>query len=471
MSRARYSFAIPLIVGCSQFMHQFDGVAIATALPSMAREMGENPLHLNLAITAYLLTLAIFVPISSWLADRYGAKRVYLLAIAIFTTSSVLAGLSQTLEQLVAARICQGIGGAMMNPVGRAIVVRTAPRSDIVKAMTYITLPAAMAPLFGPSVGGFIVTYFSWHWIFFINLPIGLAGLALVMWKIPDVAREEPRPLDLIGFLLVATGVAFLMGAFSSMGRGILPIWAIVALLVAGLGCGIWYLRRAKNVPAPIVDLSLLKIGTFRASLGAGGLFYMGTTAFVFLLALLLQVGFGMSAFAAGATTLAGALGSLTTRFIIRKLIAMFGFRRLLLLNGTVMAVFLLICSQFTPSFPHLLILAILYIGGISRSTQFSAIQAMGYADMPRPLMSRATSFSAMAQQMAQSFGVGLAALVIHSSQLLRSAETVNTTDIAWGFFAIALAAIASLLLFVRLPADAGRALGPDAEDSGAIRK
>ena len=220
---ARYSFMIPLIVGCAQFMHQFDGAVIATALPSMARSMREDPLQLNLAITCYLLALAVFVPISGWLADRFGAKRIYILAIVVFTVSSMLCGLSSTLPELVISRVLQGIGGAMMTPVGRVIVVKSVPRADLVKAMSYVTIPGALAPLLGPSVGGFIVTYFSWPWIFFMNLPIGILGIILVMIHIPEIKEDEVAPLDRAGFLLAAVSLASLMLGFESMGRDLLP--------------------------------------------------------------------------------------------------------------------------------------------------------------------------------------------------------------------------------------------------------
>lgn len=468
-STAGFSFFIPLIVGCSQFMHQLDGVAIATALPAMAKSMNEDPLRLNLAITTYLLALAVFVPISGWMADRFGAKRIYLLAIVLFTASSLMCGFSQSLGEIIVFRTLQGIGGAMMTPVGRVIVMKTAPRSQMVKAITYITIPAAMAPLFGPSLGGFMVTYFSWPWIFFVNLPIGLAGFLLVWWKIPDIPKEAPTRLDTWGFTLVATGIACLMLGFEVMGRNLMPIAAIVGLLIAGAFCGIMYVRRARRIENPIVDLSLLRIQTFRSSIFAGGLFYIGTTAFVFLLTIMLQLGFGYSAFAAGATTLAGALGSLLTRFVIRKLLAWLGFRRLLLLNGTLMVVYLSICAFIRPEISIIVLLTVLFFGGFARSTQFSSIQAIAYADMPRAVMSRATSFAAMAQLLAQSFGVGLAALTIHLSLLWRGGEKLTPSDIASGFILIALAALISLLMFARMPADAGAALGPGGKDSGAL--
>ena len=222
-SPSRFSVIVPLIVGCAQFMHQFDGTMITTALPVMAVSLNEDPLKLNLAITCYLLALAVFVPISGWMADRYGARRVFLAAIAVFTVSSVLCGLSGTLAEIVLWRTVQGIGGAMMTPVGRVIVVKSVPRIEIVRAMNYVTIPAVLAPLIGPSVGGFIVTYFSWPWIFFLNLPIGIAGLILVYVYVPDLREDTVAPLDLRGFVLIGLALAGLVFGFAALGRGALP--------------------------------------------------------------------------------------------------------------------------------------------------------------------------------------------------------------------------------------------------------
>jgi MFS family permease len=216
-SPSRFSIIVPLIVGCAQFMHQFDGTMITTALPVMPVSLHEDPLKLNLAITCYLLALAVFVPISGWMADRYGARRVFLAAIAVFTASSVLCGLSGTLAEIVIWRTVQGIGGAMMTPVGRVIVVKSVPRLEIIRAMNYVTIPAVLAPLIGPSVGGFIFTYFSWPWIFFLNLPIGLLGLVLVYAYVPDLREETVAPLDLQSF---GVGLTALVVHLSTVLRG-----------------------------------------------------------------------------------------------------------------------------------------------------------------------------------------------------------------------------------------------------------
>src|SRR5580704_5681681 len=238
----RSTLIIPLIVGGAQFMHQFDGAVIATALPSMAASLHEDPIRLNLAITSYLLALAVFVPVSGWMADKFGAKRVFLWAIVVFTVSSVLCGLAHSLPELVVFRTLQGIGGAMMTPVGRVIVVKSVPKLQLVQAMNYITIPAVLGPLLGPSVGGFIVTYFSWPWIFFLNVPIGLAGILLVRAYIPDIREEGVLPLDLRGSALIGIAVAGLVFGFEAIGREVLPDWAVLASIGAGLLLGALYL-------------------------------------------------------------------------------------------------------------------------------------------------------------------------------------------------------------------------------------
>ena len=451
-------------------MHQFDGAAIATALPSMADSLRENPLTLNLAITSYLLALAVFVPVSGWMADRFGAKRIYMVAIVVFTASSVLCGLSNSLLTLVISRILQGIGGAMMTPVGRVIVVKSAPKSDLVKAMNYITIPGALAPLLGPSVGGFIVTYFSWPWIFFINLPIGLAGLILVWKFIPEIHEESVAPFDARGFVLAATGLATLVFGFEAMGRGLIPTQVVLALLTLGSICAALYILHARRASTPIIDLRLLKNQNFAASLGGGALFYMGTTSVVFLLSLLLQVGFGYTAFEAGLTTLAGAAGSLVTRFVFRPLLNITGFRRLLIVNAIVMGLYLLSCALFSPTTPFAIIMIVLLIGGFARSTQFSAVQTLAYIDMPSQQTSRGTSFASMAQQLSQSFGVGLVAVVIHLAQVWHGSPTLSASDIAPGFVAIGLATIVSSFVFFRLPAETGYDLGETTRPRGPRR-
>jgi len=459
MSSSRSHIIAPLIVGCAQFMHQFDGAVITTAVPSMAESLHEDPVRLNLAITCYLLSLAVFVPISGWMADRFGAKRVFMSAIVIFTVSSVLCGLVHGLPELILLRTIQGIGGAMMTPVGRVIVVKSVPKLKLVTAMNYITIPAVLGPLLGPSVGGFIVTYFSWPWIFFMNLPIGAAGLLLVRAYILDIREEDAGPLDLRGFILASLALAGIVFGFSTIGRGVLPVSVITAAISAGAICAVLYLLHARRMENPIVDLALLKIRTFCASIIGGGLFYLGTVSSVFLLALLLQLGFGLSAFQAGIITLASAAGSLLMRFTFRPVLRLFGFRHLLIVNALLTGVFLISCGFFTPATPYAVIIAILFIGGFSRSVQFTAAQSIAYAEMPPEKTSRATSFSAMTQQLMQSIGVGLAALVVHVSLTWHERTVLVHDDVAPAYFTLGLMSLLSAVIFWLLPAQAGSEL------------
>jgi EmrB/QacA subfamily drug resistance transporter len=459
---SRSTLVIPLIVGGAQFMHQFDGAVIATALPSMAASLHEDPVRLNLAITTYLLALAVFVPVSGWMADRFGARRVFIAAIVVFTVSSVLCGLAHSLIELVLCRVLQGMGGAMMTPVGRVIVLKSVPKLQLVQAMNYITIPAVLGPLLGPSVGGFIVTYFSWPWIFFINLPIGLAGVFMVRIFIPDVHAEEVARLDLCGFVLIGMAVAGLVFGFEAIGRDVVPGSIILASIAAGALCTGLYLIYARRASDPIIDLSLLRIRTFAASVVGGGLFYLSTTSSVFLLALLLQLGFGFSAFQAGLTTLASAVGSLATRFMFRSLLRPLGFRRLLMCNALLTGAFLIGCGLFRVTTPYVVIVLVLLIGGFSRSLQFTAVQSLAYAEMPPGFLSRATSFLAMAQQLAQSFGVGLVALVVHIGLTWHDRIAIAAQDVALGYFTIGAMALASVMVFYWLPAEAGAELsGP----------
>lgn len=456
---SRSPILVPLIVGCAQFMHQFDAAVITTALPAMAASLHEDPLRLNLAITCYLLSLAVFVPISGWMADRHGTRRVFLGAILLFSFSSAMCGLSRSLPALVLWRTLQGIGGAMMSPVGRVVIVKSVPKPQIVKAMNYITIPAVLGPVLGPSVGGLIVTYFSWPWIFFLNVPIGIAGVFLVHAFIPDIREESPPPLDLRGFVLTGVAMAGLVFGFVALGRGFVPTSIILGSIFVGGICGSLYLFHARRALSPIIDLALLRIRTFRTSLSGGGLFYLGTTAQVFLLALLLQLCFGWSAFHAGLMTLSSAAGSVVMRFTLQPILRWLGFRLLLVLNGTAIGLSLIACGLFRQTTPLAIIVVVLLIGGFARSIHFTTAQSLAYADIPPEKMSRATSFAAMAQQLLQSVGVGLTALIVHLSLLAHGRTELAAEDVGLGYFAIGAAALGSAFIFWRMPAQAGATL------------
>ncbi len=296
-------FVTPLIIATALFMEQLDGTVLATALPAMAADLHEDPVALKLALTSYLLSLAVFIPLSGWAADRFGARRVFRAAIVVFTFGSILCGLSNSLGAIVVFRIVQGLGGAMMTPVGRLVLLRTAPRHELVRAMAYLTIPALIGPMIGPPIGGFIATYFHWRYIFWVNVPIGALGVALVTRFIPDLREEWSPPLDIAGAILSGVGLSCLVFGFTIAGRGFAPTTVVALIVALGAAALFAYVRHAKRTPYPIVDLDLLQIPTFRAAVFGGFLFRIGLGATPFLLPLLLQAGFGLSAYEAGLLT------------------------------------------------------------------------------------------------------------------------------------------------------------------------
>jgi EmrB/QacA subfamily drug resistance transporter len=447
---------LPLIVGCALFMQMLDSTVIATALPSMAHSFGESPVRLNLAITSYLLSAAVFVPICGWASDRFGARRVFASAIFLFTLSSVLCGCAQTLTQLVGGRLLQGFAGAMMVPVGRIVLLRTVKKSELVRAMSFLSMPALMGPIFGPAVGGFIVTYSSWRWIFFINVPIGCVGVYLVVKYIKDLEARSTEPLDVTGFLLTGICLASLVFSFEAVGRDVMSGTALTALILAGLGCGWGYWWHARRVAHPILDLSLLSIPTFSVAVLGGNLCRLAVGAVPFLLAMQLQVVFGLTPLASGMLTFASAIGALAMKVSSTWVIRMFGFRRALLYNTMTTSASIICCVAFTPATPHVVILFVLLTAGFFRSLQLTAVNALVYADIGPEQMGRATGIASAVQQLAISMGVAISAFTLKSSMALRGSDTLNATDVNWGFIVVGLAMLWAALWFRRLSAHAG---------------
>jgi EmrB/QacA subfamily drug resistance transporter len=447
---------VPLIVACALFMENLDSTVLATALPAIAQSLHENPLRLSLAITTYLFSLAVFIPISGWVADRFGARHVFRAAIVVFMLGSVSCAFSHSLLWFVLSRAVQGMGGAMMVPVGRLVLLRSVPKHDLVRAMAWLTVPALLGPMVGPPVGGFITTYFSWRWIFWINVPVGIMGVLLVTRFIPDIQEERPPPLDIKGFLLTGLGLLGLVMGFENLGRGILPTSQILALFAGGAVAVALYFRHAGRITHPLIDLSLLRIPTFRAAIAGGFLFRCGLGAIPFLLPLMLQVGFGLSPLSSGLLTFAGAAGALLMKITAAPIIRAVGFKRILILNAVIGAAFIAANALFRPTTPHLVILAVLLIGGFFRSLQFTAINVIGYADMPRERMSRATSFSSMVQQLSLSVGVGTGALLLHLTLAARNGTALGAGDFAPAFLCVATISALSALVFLPLAADAG---------------
>ncbi|WP_224709657.1 MFS transporter [Klebsiella pneumoniae] len=413
-SRDERAFSAPaLLVAGAFFMEFLDGTVIATALPDMARDFGVTAVELNIGISAYLITLAVLIPASGWIADRFGARAIFTLALAIFTLASVFCGLSTEVHIFVAMRILQGVGGALMVPVGRLAVLRTTPKHQLIKAIATLTWPALVAPIIGPPLGGFITRYASWHWIFFINVPLGLAAIILSLRIIPDIRETERRSFDLSGFITTSVAMVSLVTAMERLGDRQPQIWPTLALAALGFGCLLYSIRHFRRAAAPMVRLDALQVPTFRVTMYGGSLFRASISAVPFLLPLLFQVGFGMDPFHSGLLVLAVFVGNLTIKPATTPLIRWLGFRRLLLINGVLNVCSLLACALLTPQTPVWAIMLILYLGGVFRSIQFTGVSTLAFADVPAAQMSDANTLFSTASQLAVGLGITLGAIGI----------------------------------------------------------
>ncbi|HDU3828757.1 TPA: MFS transporter [Klebsiella pneumoniae subsp. pneumoniae] len=413
-SRDERAFSAPaLLVAGAFFMEFLDGTVIATALPDMARDFGVTAVELNIGISAYLITLAVLIPASGWIADRFGARAIFTLALAIFTLASVFCGLSTEVHIFVAMRILQGVGGALMVPVGRLAVLRTTPKHQLIKAIATLTRPALVAPIIGPPLGGFITRYASWHWIFFINVPLGLAAIILSLRIIPDIRETERRSFDLSGFITTSVAMVSLVTAMERLGDRQPQIWPTLALAALGFGCLLYSIRHFRRAAAPMVRLDALQVPTFRVTMYGGSLFRASISAVPFLLPLLFQVGFGMDPFHSGLLVLAVFVGNLTIKPATTPLIRWLGFRRLLLINGALNVCSLLACALLTPQTPVWAIMLILYLGGVFRSIQFTGVSTLAFADVPAAQMSDANTLFSTASQLAVGLGITLGAIGI----------------------------------------------------------
>ncbi len=449
----------PLIVACALFMENLDSTIVATSLPAIAADLHQDPIALKLSMTSYMLAQAVFIPASGWVADRFGAKRVFRAAIVVFTLGSILCGLSSTLPQFVAARIFQGCGGAMMTPVGRLTLFRSVERSEIVRAMAYLTIPALVGPMLGPPLGGFISTYLHWRWNFWINVPVGALGVVLTTLYIPDIREANVSAFDARGFVLSGLGLSSLIFGLTVLGRNFIGHDANIGLILFGLCCMAVYVRHAQKAANPILDLRLLRIKTFWASLVGGFLFRIGVGATPFLLPLLLQLGFGMSPFQSGLTTFIATAGALVMKAAAATALQRFGFRSTLVFNSLVGAAFLAANGFFRPATPEALLLVVLFAGGFFRSLQFTALNALAYADVDNASLSKATSFTAVAQQLSLASGVAIGAAVIEATRGLSPGGVIGAQSFPPAFFAVAAIAASSALVFMRLPEDAGAML------------
>jgi EmrB/QacA subfamily drug resistance transporter len=447
-----------LIIACALFMEQMDATILSTALPTMARDFGVPATSMSSALTSYLLALAIFIPASGRLADRFGSRTVFRAAILIFVAGSALCGIAPTLPFIMAARFLQGLGGAMMIPIGRLVLLRSVAKEDMVSAMSWLIMPALIGPIIGPPVGGAIVTYLDWRWIFYLNLPIGLLGVVLVTRYIGNIREDRPAPFDLPGFVLSGVALGCLLFGFEMTSRtGELP--NALALIAVGLVAGALYIRHARRRAQPILDLTLLAVPSFRLSVIGGSLTRITQGAQPFLLPMMLQLGFGMTAAASGAITVAGAIGSLAMKGLAPRVLRRWGFRRSLIVGGLGASAGYAVCGLFRPDWPVPLIFAVLMTSGFFMSFQFSAYNTIAYDEIPPERMSSATSFYATFQQLMLSLGICVGAASLHVGMRSAGHARPQLTDFTLAFLVVTAVSAAATIWNRRFAPDAGAQL------------
>jgi EmrB/QacA subfamily drug resistance transporter len=456
----RQSVVIALLVAGALFMEQLDGTVIATALPQMAQSFGVAAVDLNIGMSAYLLTVAVFIPASGWVTDRFGARTVFASAIVTFTLASVLCAASGTLWQFTVARVLQGIGGAMMVPVGRLIVLRNTEKQHFVRMIAYLTWPALTAPVVGPPLGGLITTYSSWHWIFLLNVPLGVAGLGLALILIPNSRGEGKGRFDWSGFALTGLASFSLMYSLEAIGRGRIDWFVAAPLLGVGVGAGIYAVRHALRAVHPLLDLTAFKVPSFAVTVSGGVPFRTAISAVPFLLPLMFQLAFGLSPLDSGLLLLAVFAGNLGMKPATNMVLGRFGFRPTLIWNGALAMATVFACGLLTAETPTAIIVAVLFLNGLLRSMGFTTINALSFSDLDQARMSGANTLFSMLQQMGNALGVAGGAIMLRAATLTHPGDAeVTTADFHVAFWAIGLVGLAGVWHFRRLAPDVGAAL------------
>jgi EmrB/QacA subfamily drug resistance transporter len=454
------NFTLPLIIACALFMENLDGTIIATSLPVIATDLAENPIALKLALTAYLVSLAVFIPISGWMADRYGSRTVFRGAIAVFVFGSLACGFSSSLAGFVVARFVQGMGGAMMVPVGRLVLLKSVEKRELVKVLSYLTMPALFGPILGPPLGGFISTYWHWRWIFFINVPIGLVGWTLAGRYVPQIVEDLRTPLDWVGFLLSGFGLSAVTLGAATFGQHLLAPVGSAACIVAGTIAIVLYVRHARRFTregrVPVLDFSFLSVKTYFAGVVGGSLFRVGVGATPFLLPLMLQLGFGFTALQSGLLTCSSAAAAMFMKTLATRILKRFGFRTVLSANALIASLTIIGYGVFSATTPIAWMLGTLLFGGFFRSLQFTSLNALSYADIDRHDMGRASGLSNVAQQISLSTGVTLGAAALEAFTYASGHADVTVDAFRAGFLVVGLVSASSFLLIRRLPANAG---------------
>ncbi|HEX4298176.1 MAG TPA: DHA2 family efflux MFS transporter permease subunit [Devosia sp.] len=444
-----------MILAVALFMENMDSTVIATSLPAIATDIHSSPIALKLALTSYFVSLAVFIPISGWMADRFGSSNIFRIAIGVFVVGSICCAFSNSLPTFVVSRFLQGIGGSMMTPVARLVLLRATPRNELVSAMAWLTVPALIGPLTGPPIGGFLTTYLSWHWIFWINVPIGVIGILLATRFLPPPEPRTPRPIDVIGFFLTTIGFSGMIFGLSVISLPAIPTvigYATVAVGAVSLGLYYWHTKRTQF---PLLDPKLFRNRVFRTAVVGGTFFRIGIGAFPFLMPLMLQLMFGLTPFESGLTTFVAAFGAIISKFGATRLYARFGFPRVLAVTSLLGCFFLAINGLFTPDTNHYFLMFCLFIGGLTRSFFFTGVNTFGYADVSEADASQATSIAAVVQQISVALGVSVAGGVLEITTQVRNAP-LDLMDFHIAWYVVAALAAISAVQFFRLPPDAG---------------
>lgn len=455
---------LPYIVAATFFMEYLDTTIIATALPQMAKSFGVEPNAVSVGMSAYMLTLAVCIPVSGWIADRLGSRTVFGGAIVIFTIASLTCGLSENLWAFTLSRVLQGIGGAMMVPVGRIIVVRNTSSANMINAISTITWPGIIAPVIGPSAGGFITTYASWHWIFFLNLPFGVLALWATGAFVPNDIQDSKRPLDAEGFLLSGAALVAIFYGTELASHQDASIPLALALIVAGVALGIATVYRARRVPHPLLDLSPFSIPSFAIILTWGAATRIGIEAMPYLLPLFFQAGFGLSAFHSGLLLLASATGNLGMKFFTTRMFRAFGFRPVCIVNVIIAALIMFGCGWLTPTSPLALTAAVLFLYGLARSLQFQSLGTLVYADVSDAQKAPASTLNSITQQLTIGMGIAFGAVCLRVSAFLHGDQgargPVSLADFQTAFALASLLTLISVIGYLKLPYDAGSRIG-----------
>lgn len=450
MNPATVKRYLPWVVAVALFMEQLDTTIVNTAVPAMAQSLQVTPLSLKAVVASYILSLAVCIPVSGWMADRYGTRRVFSIAVGLFTFSSVLCGLALNAPMLVAARILQGVGAAMMMPVGRLTIIRTFPKSELLQAMNFVIIPALIGPLLGPTVGGLIVHWISWRFIFFVNVPMGLLALWLAHRHMPDYRGDAARPLDVVGLVLFGSGTALLSWLLEIFGEHRIDATSAAVLLllcVSLLGAYLWH---ARETPHPLLRLRLFRVRTFRISVMGGFVTRLGVGGMPFLLPLLYQLGLGLPAWQSGLLMMPTAAAAMGMKIIAPRVLAHFGYRRILIVNTVMIGCVISLFSLVNPATPIALIVLLGLSMGFFNSLQFTSMNSMAYADIDTPDSSMASTIASSLQQMSMSFGLACGSLIAgwYLGDLPQTDRVAVTTALHHAFLTLAGLTILSSLSF-----------------------